>query len=60
MKKWKVETICRRFGLVNDFAKFRPIVNGCSRARVKVDLCDVKSMPQFVPLMDLGGAVYPV
>lgn len=31
-----------------------------SGVRVQVSNCDVRCMPQFLPLTDLGGVVYPI
>lgn len=33
---------------------------GITGLKVRVDSCDVRRMPQFLSLVDLGGVVYPI
>lgn len=55
-----MEKLCARFGNVNDHTKYGPTIGGVSGVQMKVKNCDVTSIPQFVPLVDLGGVVYPI
>lgn len=55
-----MESLCRRFGVMKGFDKIGLEVGKLLGARVKVDMCDVRFIPHFEPLVDLGGVVYPV
>lgn len=35
-------------------------MGGLSGSQVLIDNCDVRLIPHFIPLVDLGGVVYPV
>lgn len=53
-----IESFCSSIGKIVSFAKL--VVNGGGKTgmRVKIKDCDVKKVPQFIPLVDLGGVVY--
>lgn len=55
-----MELICQWFKKVKEFARIGQMTGGYSRARVKVKNCDVKFIPYFLPLVDIGGVVYPI
>lgn len=55
-----VKSLTNRFGFVKSFANLGPVVGDQSGARVLVGNCDVRLVPHFIPLVDLGGVVYPV
>lgn len=55
-----MDSLCRRFGNVKSFSPYGPMVGNISGARVMVSNCNVKFVPQFLPLVDLGGVVYPI
>lgn len=55
-----MDSLCKNFGKVVAFAKSGPDVNGRVGMKVCVDHCDVRLIPHFIPLVDLGGVVYPV
>lgn len=41
------------------YPNYGPVIGGLSGARVKVTNYDVRLIPQFVPLVDLAGALIP-
>lgn len=52
--------LCSKFRSVKEFAKYGLVVGNISGAKVKVDKCDVRCIPHFIPLVDLGGVMYLV
>lgn len=55
-----VKSLNSKFGVIKNFSSVRPKLGGLSISRVLIDNCDVRSLPHFIPLVDLGGVVYPV
>lgn len=55
-----VKSLIGRFGIVKQFRRYGPTIGEHSRTRVLVDNCDVKLIPHFLPLVDLGGVVYRI
>lgn len=55
-----MEVLCSRFGKATAFPKIGQIIGNRSSVRVKVKRCNVKFIPHLIPLVDLGGVVYPI
>lgn len=55
-----MESICNRSGIFKQMAQLGSSIGVHSGVRAMVSNCDVKLIPQFVSLVDLGGVVYPV
>lgn len=55
-----MESLCSKFGIVEEFASFGPTISSLSGTPVKVSNCDVKFIPHLVPLVVLGSIVYPI
>lgn len=55
-----MELLCSRFRAFIEFTKYGPVIDGLNGVRVKVTNCDVRYVSQFVPLLDLRGAIYPI
>lgn len=55
-----VKSLICRFGVVKRFSSVGTVVGGLSGPRVLIDNCDVRLIPHFLPLVDLGGVVYPI
>lgn len=53
-------SLCCCFGMIKELARVGPVLDDNSGARVLVDRCDVRKVSSFIPLMDLGGVVYPI
>lgn len=50
-----LESLCKSFSEVAEFAEVGWTKEEKTGFKVKVKNCDVKKMPQFVPLVDIGG-----
>lgn len=55
-----VNSLCKIFGFIEEFTKYGSIRNGLTRIRVKIKECRVKLLPHLIPLVDIGGVVYPL
>lgn len=55
-----MESLCKKFGTVSEFTEVGPTVGGLPGARVRVSNCNVKTIPYFIPLVDIRGVVYPI
>lgn len=53
-----MESLCSRFGKLDSYSKLAISRNGSTCMKVKVVECDVKKIPQFIPLIDLGSVAY--
>lgn len=49
--------LCKRFGSVEKLAKISSSLRGITGLRVKICNYDVRLIPQFIPLVDVGIAI---
>lgn len=47
-------SLCKRFGMFKEIADIEPAIGEFSGTSVLVSNCSVNSIPQFLPLVDLG------
>lgn len=50
--------MCRNFGRVEAILKFGRTRGEHSGLTAKINRCNAKNTPQYVPLVDIGGVVY--
>lgn len=55
-----LESMCKSFGKIEKYTQYAMVKEGVTGVKVKITGCDVKSVPQFIPLVDQGGVVYPI